>query len=252
MYQTWADLQDGLPFRVGFSTRADGCMSYPLASDHGVVWENRKRFFQKEGLQADRLVTFFTEHRDDITQLREFPAGKDALKGERLAVTDAVVSRVAHAGVFLTFADCMPFIVYDRRQHVMAFAHIGWRSMALGFTGKVLRHLRDTEGSAVEDMVVMIGPCIKKESYVYRDPVQGTMPEWKDFLVGMPDGRVGIDLLGFCLAECKGFGVGEWQIYVEPADTAADDGQFSHYAGTEGGKAWKQGRLVCYGYMGEL
>jgi polyphenol oxidase len=227
-------------------------MSYPLAKDPRVVWENRQRFFQKEGLPADRLVTFFTEHQDDITRLDAFPAGKDALKGERLAVTDAVISRVAGAGVFLTFADCMPFIVYDRRLHVMAFAHIGWRSMALGFTGKVLRHLRDMEGSAVEDMVVMIGPCIKKESYLYRDPAQASMAAWEGFLAPQPDGRVGIDLLGFCVAECEGLGVRHGQIYVEPMDTAADDGQFSHYAGTEGGKPWKQGRLVCYGYMGEL
>jgi copper oxidase (laccase) domain-containing protein len=250
MYCSLQDLPADLPFRVGFSTMADGSMSYPLSLDHEVVFQNRARFFEKEGLPAERLVTFFTEHSDDITLMYDFPFGKNALRGERLAVTDAVISRVPGAGVFLTFADCVPFVVYDRRQHLMAFAHVGWRSMAMGFTGKVLRHLQDVEGSLVEDLIAVVGPCIKKDSYVYRDPVQAGDPVWKDFLVQRADGRVGIDLVGFCLSQCHGFGLDASQIYVEPMDTAADDAQFSHYMGTEGGRPEKQGRLVCYGYLG--
>ena len=87
---------------------ADGCMSFPMATDKEAVFENRMRFFAKEGLPAERLVTFFTEHRDDITLMYDMPKGLNALRGERLAVTDAIISRVPNAGVFLTFADCVP------------------------------------------------------------------------------------------------------------------------------------------------
>lgn len=227
---------------------ADGNMSYPL----GVapqVHASRKGFFERQGLPGERMVTFFTEHRDDITTMDAFPTALDALKGERYAVTDAIVTRVRGAGVFLTFADCVPFIVYDARQHLMAFAHIGWRSMALQFTGKVLRHLVEQEGSAVADLWVAVGPCIKKESYLFQNPVQATQPIWEPYLEPQADGRVGIDLVGFCLAECRTMGVNADQIFVEPMDTAADEGQFSHYAATEGGRPEKQGRLICYGYL---
>lgn len=227
----------------------DGSMSYPLSNDPAAVYRNRKAFFEKEGIETARLVTFFTEHRVDLTLMYAFPQGLDALRGERLAVTDAIISRVPNAGVFLTFADCVPFIVYDQRQHLMAFAHVGWRSMAAGFTGKVLRHLKEMEGSQVADLIAVVGPCIKHESYLFKDPVQASDPVWEGFLVPQPDGRVGIDLVGFCLAECHAQGLKPEQMYVEPMDTAADDGQFSHYAATEGGRPWKQGRLVCYGYL---
>lgn len=228
---------------------ADGSMSYPLSQDPEQVFVHRSRFFEKEGLPGERMVTFFTEHRDDITLLHEFPEGLNALRGERLAVTDAIVSRVSGSGVFLTFADCVPFIAYDRRQHRMAFAHIGWRSMVLRFTGKVLRHMVEQEGSRVEDLVLVIGPCIKKESYLYRDPVQAQEEVWRPFLVPQPDGRVGIDLVGFCVSECLGAGARPGQLFIEPMDTAADPDQFSHYMATEGGMPEKQGRLVCYGWM---
>lgn len=250
MYATLTDFPAGLPFRVGFSTRADGSMSYPLATDHEEVFQNRMRFFAKEGIPAERLVTFFTEHRDHITVMPQFPGGLNALRGERLAVTDAIITRVPDTGVFLTFADCVPFLVYDIRQHLMAFAHIGWRSMALGFTGKVLGHLMEKEGSRPADCIAVIGPCIKKESYLFHAPIQAQDSAWKDYLIARADGRVGIDLLGFCLAECHRFGLESKRVYVEPMDTASDERQFSHYAATEGRKPEKQGRLVCYGYLG--
>ena len=224
-------------------------MSYPLAQNDALVYQNRTQFFEKEGLAPARMVTFFTEHKDDITQMPEFPDGLDAMKGERLAVTDAIISRVPNAGIFLTFADCLPFIVYDQKQHLMAFAHIGWRSMAMSFTKTVLTHLQDVHGSKAEDLIAVLGPSIKKESYLFADPIQAKMPAWQPFLHPQPNGRWGIDLPGFCISECLAQGLKPEQIYVEPMDTAADDNQFSHYAGTEGGRPEKQGRLVCYGYM---
>jgi copper oxidase (laccase) domain-containing protein len=247
-YPRFQDLPQALPFKVGFSTMADGNMSYPLGVKD-AVYASRRRFFEKEGIPGERMVTFFTEHSDDITCMGDFPVHLDALKGERLAVTDAVVTRISQSGVFLTFADCVPFIVYDARQHLMTFAHVGWRSMAMGFTGKVLQHMLGQEGSALGDLWAVVGPCIKPESYLYRDPVQAQQPSWAPYLVPQADGRVGIDLVGFCLAECRAVGLPTTRVFVERMDTCADEGQFSHYAGTEGGRPEKQGRLVCYGFL---
>lgn len=249
MFQTLADIPSSLPFSIGFSTKADGNMSFRLG-EHAEVLGNRTLYFANAGVPADRLVTFFTEHRDDITHLDSFPVGKNALRGEKLAITDAIITRIPETGVFLTFADCVPFIVYDQRQHLMAFAHIGWRSMEMGFTQKVLSHLLVQHGCLLADLTVAIGPCIKKDSYLFSDPIQAKAPAWQPFLAPQPDGRLGIDLVGFCAAECAAMGIAWEQLFVEPMDTAADDGQFSHYAGTEGGRPHKQGRLICYGFLG--
>ncbi len=237
-----------LSFQYGYSTIQDGNMSYPLGVAEQVL-QARTRFFESQAIPPARMVTFFTEHRDDITKMDSFPSHLNAMKGERLAVTDAIITRIPQSGVFLTFADCVPLIIYDARQHMMAFAHIGWRSMAMGFTGKLLRTLLVDEGSDVADLHVQVGPCIKKESYLFENPVQATQPIWQPYLVPQPDGRLGIDLVGFCLGECGAIGVKAEQIKVEPMDTCADDRQFSHYAATEGGRPGKQGRLVCYGFL---
>lgn len=249
MYPHIDSLPADLPFRVGYSCRTDGNMSYPLVQNDAQVLNDRICFFSGRGIPASDLVTFFTEHKDDITFLGNHPTYLDALRGERLAVTDAIFTRRPGTCVFLTFADCMPFVVYDKAQHIMAFAHIGWRSMAMGFTGKVLRHLLNEEGSLAQDLVVAIGPCIKKESYLFRDPMQAKDERWKNHLHPQQDGRLGIDLLGFCLEECAQAGLLPAQIYIDPADTAQDERLWSHYMGTEGGRPEKQGRMVFYGWM---
>ena len=249
MIQSLQDLPKDIPFKVGFSRKTDGNMSFRLGKDAATVKQDRINFFQGEGILPEEMVTFFTEHKDDITIMAERPQDLDAMKGERLAITDAIISLMPKAGVFLTFADCVPLIIYDQKQHLMAFAHVGWRSMAISFTQTVLQHLFENEGSKPADLIAVIGPCIKKESYLFRDPIQAKVEAWQPFLVPHHDGRVGIDLVGFCLSECLKNGLQTAQIYVEPMDTAADENQFSHYAGTAGGRPEKQGRLICYGYL---
>jgi copper oxidase (laccase) domain-containing protein len=131
----------------------------------------------------------------------------------------------------------------------MAFAHIGWRSMALQFTRKVLHHLHTRHQTQLADCLAVIGPCIKKESYLFSNPVQAQNPIWQPYLIPHADGRMGIDLVGFCQAECLALGLLPHQIFTEAMDTASHPDQFSHYMGTEGRQPHKQGRLICYGFL---
>lgn len=242
------DLPASLGLRVGYSRIADGNMSYRLAGAKDVL-RNRLGFFSRQGLPLDRLATFFTDHEDHITVLTETTLARDAMRGEEVATTDAVITDMPQTGVFLTFADCVPYLVYDRRQHILCFAHIGWRSMAMRFTARLHAHMRRACGSRPEDLVVAVGPSIKAESYLFRDAVQSSQAIWQPFLRPQPDGRVGIDLFGFCMAETAAAGIAPAQVYAARVDTARDPGIFSHYAGTEGGQPHKQGRFVCYGFL---
>lgn len=239
---------NGFGFRAGTTTVADGNMSYRFGSK-AEVYENRRSYFERNHLPADHFLTFFTDHKDDIT---EWPGGGirlDALRSEALATTDAIVTRTPGTGIFLTFADCVPVVLYDKRQHLLVFAHVGWRSMAMGFTGKVARHLGNAHASRMEDLTAVIGPCIKQESYLFSDPIQASDPVWEPFLTAAPDGRVGIDLMGFCKHELATAGLLPEQVLAYDLDTAADANMFSHYAETVGGRPEKQGRIIFWAYL---
>ena len=241
---------NGHGFRAGATTVSDGNMSYRFGPK-GEVLENRQRYFEKMSLPAARFLTFFTDHKDDITDWRGGPMHLDALRSEPLATTDAIVTVTPGTGVFLTFADCVPVVFYDRRQHVLAFAHIGWRSMAMGFAGKVAGHLKTNYASKAEDLRAVIGPCIKKESYLFADPIQASNPVWEPFLHPAGDGRQGIDLIGFCKSELAAAGLAPEHVFASPIDTAQDESMFSHYAATAGGRPEKQGRIIFWAYLQE-
>ena len=152
------------PFRTGHSTYQDGNMSYTFGPKAEVL-ANRQRFFAKENLPTHRLATFFTEHQEIITDLEQlqppFPFGDGPIEGQLALTTDVIVTTTPGTGIFLGFADCVPFVVCDIRRMILAFAHIGWRSMAKNLASKTIHHLYNHYHSNPEDLVAVIGPSIK-------------------------------------------------------------------------------------------
>lgn len=242
------ELPSDIGFRVGHSRIEDGNMSYSFGLEQEVL-ANREAFYRSQNIPADRLIPFFTEHKEVITDLSDYDFDGTSLSLPPRFVTDVVVSNIRGAGVFLGFADCVPFVVYDQRQQLMAFAHIGWRSMALGLTGKLIRHLIARHQSRPEDLYAVIGPSIKPESYHFADPIQAQYPAWKPFLQARDDGKMGIDLFGFCLHEIAACRIPEDRVFAALTDTATDPTLFSHYAATVQNRPDKQGRFFFFGWM---
>ncbi|MEM6268953.1 MAG: laccase domain-containing protein [Bacteroidota bacterium] len=245
-----SELPEYLRFRVGHSTVTDGNMSYSFGPRAAVLLA-RQRFFAGQDLPPERLIPFFTEHREIITDIPAYDFDGCSLSHPPRFISDANVLQIPGAGIFLGFADCVPFVVYDARQHLLAFAHVGWRSMAAGLTGKLLRHLMQHHGSRPQDLYGVIGPSIKPESYRFADPIQAQNRVWQPFLRPQPDGRTGIDLYGFCTQEVHSAGVPPDQLYAFRTDTATDPTLFSHYAATVNGQRHKQGRFFFYGWLDE-
>jgi|GEM_PF-616147 len=235
-------------FKCGYSTVTDGNMSYTFGKYEEVLG-NRKNYFAREGIASQQMITFYTEHGEVITDLKNIETGSGSLEGTLNITTDAMVHRTPGAGIFLGFADCVPYAVYDQRQHFMAFAHIGWRSMAVGLAGKLLRHLKEEYQSKPEDLIAVIGPSIKPWSYKFHEPDQWQNPLWHPYLERQTDGKTAIDLFGFCVADTEREEVKRDQIYAYWTDTATDLNLYSHYMATEGKQPQRQGRHLFYAYL---
>ncbi|HHG83372.1 MAG TPA: hypothetical protein ENJ82_01380 [Bacteroidetes bacterium] len=242
------DLPANLGFRVGYSTIADGNMSYTYGPKNEVL-ANRKAFFDREHLPVNRLIPFITDHQEVITDLESYAFDDGPLSGKLKLTTDVIITQQPNVGILLGFADCVPFVVYDSRQHLLAFAHIGWRSMAQRLTTKLLAHLQKKYGSQPQDLIAVIGPSIKKESYRFRDPIQAQNPAWEPYLHQEAGGRTAIDLFGYCFAETQAAGLHPKQIYAAHTDTAQNPALFSHYAATELKQNHKQGRFYFYAFL---
>ena len=84
------------------------------------------------------------------------PFGKDG---------DFLVTQFPSIGIGVLTADCLPVVFYDRRFHVAAVAHAGWRGAVLGIIPTVLRYLQQRFGSNPRDITTFFGPSAKRCCY---------------------------------------------------------------------------------------
>lgn len=84
---------------------------------------------------------------------------------------DAIVTNVKGLTIGVKTADCVPILVYDNSQKVIAAIHSGWKGTIANITGCVIEIMRKEFDSSPRDIKAVIGPCIHLESFEVGDEV---------------------------------------------------------------------------------
>jgi YfiH family protein len=239
--------------RAAFSTRVGG-VSLPYGDGRGelnlgwtkddapeAVAENRRRLV--EAVAGDRdamqLVTMAQVHSADVQVIEAghgplaTPEGRGVLRGDGLMT--------AKPGLLLGIqtADCVPVLLADVRQRVVAGFHAGWRGTLARIVEQGVGLMRSRYGSRVEDLVAAVGPAIGACCYAVGEEVQtGFAGEfgYAAELFRAADGVVRLDLHAANRRQLLEAGVGAERISVLGECTACtrlEDGSrkyFSHRA----------------------
>ena len=78
---------------------------------------------------------------------------------------DAIVTNCTNLAICIKTADCVPVFFVDRVKKLIAVAHAGWRSTALGISAKVIGLMQNQYASSLQNILVAIGPSIGKCCY---------------------------------------------------------------------------------------
>ena len=166
----------------GFSTRRGGVSSFGNL-DHSyadgadlnlgkVPWdrtahvlENRRRLLALLQAQHMPLLLQRQIHSDlirvvDGSALPNPPPAGDGLMTDRPGLLLAVL-----------VADCLPILLVDARQRVVAALHCGWRGTARRLTEKAVGRMRLEYGSRTKDLWAAIGPGIRACCYQVGEEV---------------------------------------------------------------------------------
>lgn len=81
--------------------------------------------------------------------------------------TDAVITAKRGLCVAVKTADCIPVLLYDERQQLVAAVHAGWR----GTVGRIVERTIIEMKSRGEDLHAIIGPGISLEAFEVGDEV---------------------------------------------------------------------------------
>ena len=77
---------------------------------------------------------------------------------------DAIISKVKNVGIGILAADCAPILFYNPIKKVIACAHVGWKGALNGIIKNTIKKFNELNCKN-EDLIAVIGPCIKKKNY---------------------------------------------------------------------------------------
>jgi YfiH family protein len=148
------------------------------------------------GVDVARVLLVRQIHRADVAVARRARAGS-----WEPPEADVIVSDDPSSAIGVRVADCAPILLADRRLHVVAGAHAGWRGTVHGAAAAAVRALATEFGSRPRDLVAAIGPCLgpccgevgEEVVAAFRDAAHGDEAIGRWFAPG-PSGRPYVDL----------------------------------------------------------
>ncbi|MDD3787224.1 MAG: peptidoglycan editing factor PgeF [Petrimonas sp.] len=130
------------------------------------IFENRSalaRFFYKD---VDDFITPNQTHGTNVLLIDDaFLSLDKSEKLERLYGIDATITQKKDIFLCATTADCVPILLFDKKNEVIAAVHAGWRGTSGRIVEKTVRLMHETFGTSPADMVAAIGPSIGIENY---------------------------------------------------------------------------------------
>lgn len=128
--------------------------------------EDEQRLARALAVDSDRLLRIRQVHGRDVAVVTP---GVALARG---TAADAIVSTDPTRAVAVLVADCVPILIADRGQRVVAAIHAGWRGTAAGIVSATVDAIRAL-GIAPADLVAAVGPsagpCCYQVDAVVRD-----------------------------------------------------------------------------------
>ncbi len=229
-----SDLLSGAGLRHLFSTRhLPGVRRW--RDPRGPFDSSALRQADRGGLPADGFAFARQVHGADVAEVAEpgSVGSADVLMTDRSGLPLAIFT-----------ADCLPIIVYDRRERRLAMAHAGWRGTVLA-AGRVAVGALVQAGSRSDDLVAAIGPSIGPCCYEVDGPVierfDAAFPgQWQTWVTPKGPGKWMLDLWKANEDQLVAAGVSDARIDNPRLCTACRGDLFFSYRRGRG-----EGRLVA-------
>lgn len=140
--------------------------------DLDTVNKNRQILCDKLGVSPKMLYVPYQTHSDKIAVIdKEFLQLTEQDKLLKLNGVDAIVTNIPQICIGVTTADCVPILLYDPIQKVVAAVHAGWRGTVVRIVAKTAQLMMSNFGSNPHSIVAHIGPSIGAKAYEVGEEV---------------------------------------------------------------------------------
>ena len=77
---------------------------------------------------------------------------------------DAIITNQKNLPIAVLTADCVPILLFDKGNNIIAAIHAGWKGAFKDIIKKVINFLLKN-GSTQNNIIAAVGPCIKQNNY---------------------------------------------------------------------------------------
>ena len=85
------------------------------------------------------------------------------IKSKRVKA-DAIITNQKKIPLGILTADCVPILIYDKKEKIIAALHAGWKGAYKGLIDQVIKFICK-KGSKTKNITAAIGPCISVKNY---------------------------------------------------------------------------------------
>lgn len=201
----------------------DSYQSFNLAAHvgdaDGAVAENRSRLLRRAALPREPLWL------DQVHGADVVVAGSQPLANAPRA--DAAVTRERGVPLAILTADCLPILMCDMDDTVVAAVHAGWRGLAAG----VIEAAVEKMGVPPDRILAWFGPAIGRDDFEVRDDVWDAFVacDWQFARCFSASGRQSWYADLYSLARRMLAAIGVTRVFGGDVSTFADPDRFFSY-----------------------
>lgn len=212
----------------------DNSMALHTTDQVDAVIANRKELMKELNFELENCVFANQTHSSNIHKVtkKDIGAGAFSIK-DAIDNCDALYTREKNILLGVFTADCVPVLIYDKEQNIIAAIHAGWKGTTKQITKKMIDILLYEEDSNASELYAYIGPAIEFLNFEVGqevvDEIKALPFETECFIIPKENGKFLVDLKGINYQMLINAGIPDTHIFQHHGDTYEDEENYFSY-----------------------
>jgi YfiH family protein len=199
-------------------------LSFSSSPDRAFIQGNRNLLANAMGIENSSLYLPSQVHKTRIVSVDQ------TTQREELLETDALITNVPGLCIAVMSADCVPILLYDKKNNAVGAVHSGWRGTVARILEKTLQQMRKTFGTKGDDLQAGIGPSVSQDSYEVGEEVVSefnrSFGDRNELMIPVGTNKAKLDLWKANKLQLMEFGVSPAQIEISDLCTVKNNNHF--------------------------
>jgi YfiH family protein len=186
------------------------------------VLKNRTILADEYDFLIENLIYMDQTHSDNIQIIEHTGFNK-------IENCDAIITNQSNIPLMVMVADCIPAMLYDPKNSVIAAVHAGRNGTFKSIITKTIQKMKENFGTHEENINVAMGPGIRPCCYEVSDDLADiTKKSFGKKYIQKREGKNYLDLQTLNFDQLLQYGIPEKNIEISPVCTCCNENYFSY------------------------